>query len=208
MREIAPPFYTAVWELCRRGILRPGHRTFLMSSDGNAPENLYTITDFGRKWLSRTELDELSAIVPARFVELLHRFVPRYGGGFRSRAEQAVIAYHAQAYLAACAMCGAASESIMLAIASERFGADRVLTEYGRAGGRAKVRKMLVGSASATEQQRFDGYIGSIDYWRDESAHGRASDLGETEAFVALHSLLRFARYAAEAFPSEAKRKS
>ncbi|MGE0862502.1 MAG: hypothetical protein AB7P34_01270 [Vicinamibacterales bacterium] len=148
MRQIAAPFLTAAWELCRRGILRPGYNTFHISFSHTQPENVYSLTEFGKGWLQRTELADLAAIVPKRFVELLNGFVERFGPGYRSRAEQAVIAYHAQAYLAACAMCGAASESIMLALAIERFGEARVLQDYSRAGGRAKVRNMLVGQMS------------------------------------------------------------
>ena len=157
MAELAAPFLTAAWELCRRGILRPGHNTFLIAFNHTTPENVYTLTDFGREWLRRTELAELTAIVPKRFVELLNGFVARFGPGYRSRAEQAVMAYHAQAYLAACAMCGAASESIMLALAIERFGEVRVLQDYSRAGGRAKVRNMLVGNMSGADQKNSTG---------------------------------------------------
>jgi hypothetical protein len=39
-----------------------------------------------------------------------------------------------------------------------------------------------------------------LTYWRNEAAHGRASEIGETEAFTSLMLLLRLARFADETF--------
>ena len=54
--EISPHFYSAAWELCRRGIIRPGVRIMGEQStpDGSAG-NGYSITPFGRAWLSESD---------------------------------------------------------------------------------------------------------------------------------------------------------
>jgi hypothetical protein len=97
-------------------------------------------------------------------------------------------------------MCGAAAESILLALASERMKPEEVVETYSRAGGRAKVENVLIGKASDHVQREFRGFMVLLNYWRDEAAHGRASNISETEAFTSLMLLLRLARYADESF--------
>ena len=41
-----------------------------------------------------------------------------------------------------------------------------------------------------------------LKYWRDEAAHGPASNISEAEAFTSPMLLMRLARYADETFPS------
>src|SRR5438477_20949 len=49
MREISPVFYEAAWELCRRGIVRPGIRR---SGDQAVEEGGYSLTVGGRATLA------------------------------------------------------------------------------------------------------------------------------------------------------------
>lgn len=52
LEQLSSQFYNAAWELCRRGIIRPGIATYgnQATNDGNAG-NGYSITPFGQKWL-------------------------------------------------------------------------------------------------------------------------------------------------------------
>lgn len=80
------PFYDAAWELCRVGVLRPGHHApkgqgqiggGIFSGDG------YSITEFGAKWLADPE--RRTSADPSRIVgdiclileNLRHRFFPK-----------------------------------------------------------------------------------------------------------------------------------
>ncbi len=49
-KEIAPLFYAAAWELCRRGILRPGIRTYGVQEAGAFVDG-YSITPAGARWI-------------------------------------------------------------------------------------------------------------------------------------------------------------
>jgi len=52
--RISPPFYAAAWELCRRGIIRPGLSAFggQATEDGGSG-NGYSITPTGQDWLNK-----------------------------------------------------------------------------------------------------------------------------------------------------------
>jgi hypothetical protein len=97
-------------------------------------------------------------------------------------------------------MCGAAAESILLALAGEKRDPTVVLNMYQGPNGRTKVQNLLIGQADEHTKRAFDRYMSLLSYWRDEAAHGRASKIAEDEAFTSLLSLLRLARYADESF--------
>lgn len=139
--------------------------------------------------------------LPRRFLQLTGPFNARFGAGFKSRCEQAVRSYNGQAYLAACAMCGAASESIMLAIASERKPAEDVLVLYAGSQGRSRLKKLLLHDGKAHVIERFDRHFALLSYWRDDAAHGKDSALDEPDAFTALLALVRLAQFANDEFP-------
>lgn len=106
--DLSPHFYAAAWELCRRGIIRPGVRKMgeQDTQDGSAG-NGYSITPFGRTWLTESDRDDFVPTEPGRFAAMLKPFQSRLGPGFSERAQEAVRCYGAHAYLACCAMgCG------------------------------------------------------------------------------------------------------
>ena len=111
-------FYAPAWELCRRGILRPGVRAYgaQVTPEGSAG-NGYSITPFGRQWLAEADRDTFVPTEPEKFAKLLAQFRDRFGDRFQSRGQEAVRCYGAHAYLACCVMAGAAGESILLATA-------------------------------------------------------------------------------------------
>ena len=55
--------YAAAWDLCRRGILRPGVRAYnaQAAADG-ASGNGYSITPFGQQWLAESDRDDFADI--------------------------------------------------------------------------------------------------------------------------------------------------
>src|SRR5262249_35556513 len=117
--RISRPFLDAAWELCRRGIIRPGIKFWgQQATDDGASGNGFSITPFGRQWLAETgQMYEYIPVEPGRFGQLLGSYSVKFGQGYHERAQQALRCYGAHAYLACCAMCGAAAESITLAIA-------------------------------------------------------------------------------------------
>src|SRR2546429_8102017 len=105
--ELFPVFADAAWELCRRGILRPGVHAHQAQA---VPEGGFSVTKFGGTWLEENQEDTFVPTEPERFAELLTPYRDRFGAGFHERAQQVVRCYGAHAYLACCAMCGAAAE--------------------------------------------------------------------------------------------------
>lgn len=201
MDELSPHFLSAAWDLCRRGILRPGVRERrAQATQEGAGGTGYCLTPFGRRWLADATSEKIAALIPGRFVELLGRHTRRFGAGYTSRGSEAIRCYNAHAYLACCAMCGAAAESILLALASERQKPAAVIELYRRAGGRAKVQNVIIGGSPDHVKREFQGFMVLLSYWRDEAAHGKASAIQETEAFTSLMLLLRLARYGDETF--------
>jgi hypothetical protein len=193
-REISPSLYAAAWELCRRGIIRPGIKKHgeqaVEGSDG------YSITPFGKEWLSEENLDDFVPTEPERFAALLTKYKLKFGPGFHERSMQAVRCYGAHAYLACCAMCGAAAESIMLAAAIVKTGNEgQILKEYASASGRKKIEDVLIGKCKGDLQDAYRNNSSLLKYWRDEAAHGKVSNISDTEAYTSLALLLRFALF-------------
>ncbi len=194
-RPIWLAFHDAEWRLARMGVLRP---TQVDPRGTGSPPPLagYSYTAAGRAWLTGSELTFVSTD-PNRYAELLKNESSRLGPGFGQRAREAAACHQTSNYLACCAMCGAAAESALLAIAiAKTRDESEILRAYGRQNGRQNVVKIVFGRKPDNLQQRF---IGSafhlLAYWRDEAAHGRASDISELEAYHSLNLLLRLARY-------------
>lgn len=193
---LSPVFYDAGWELCRRGILRPGleHLHGQATSDG-ASGNGYSVSQAGRQWLASAGA-AVTVVQGGRLSQLFVTLAQRLGPGFLQRAQEAASCHWSGAYLACCAMCGAAAESILLAVAIARTNDEAtVLGQYRSAGGRRKVIDGIVGGLRAAIADPFRSATGLLGYWRDEAAHGTASSISEIEAHDALARLLRFAQF-------------
>lgn len=166
----------------------------LSSSGGDG----YSLTPFGEQWLREAggKYDYVPT-EPGRFAQMLDTFSHRFGQGYKERGQEAMRCYGAHANLACCAMCGAAAESIVLALAIEKIK-DRVAVEkeYFSTGGRGRIEKRLLGSVTKQIADQFRSYMDLLKYWRDNAAHGLASNIDDNEANTSLMLLLRFAQFA------------
>lgn len=197
LEQVSPVFYAAAWELCRRGILRPGVKFYgaQATADG-ASGNGYSITPFGKTWLSEADRDDFVPTEPERYGELLSRYKERFGRGYHERAQQAVRCYGAHAYLACCVMCGAAAESIVLSAAIRKNGdTDAVLRRYAGVSGRHQIENMLIGKSRKNLQDGYRSFATLLKYWRDEAAHGSASNIRDNEAYTSLALVLRLTMF-------------
>jgi hypothetical protein len=204
------PFYDAAWELARRGILRPA----AAAPDGQSAANHlgarvnaspffgdgYSLTAWGRTWVHAAVAERLlMPSDPGRITEVLHHFKTRFGDGYAQRAAEAVADWRAGNYLSACTMAGAAAESILIATAVAKIKDEsKVLAEYRGASGRGRVIKSVTGNVTSSVGDQFSNALGILSYWRDDSAHGRASSIGEIDAHEAISRLLRLARFTAD----------
>ena len=194
-----PTFVAAAWELCRRGVIRPGVRQLREQStdQGSAGEG-YSITPFGAQWASESDRDNFVPTEPQRFAQMLAPYVKRFGPGFHERAQEAVRCYGAHAYLACCALCGASAESILLAAAIAKRGEENVFKTYASAAGRSRVQTDLLAHVAEPLRQEFSNLSILLRYWRDEAAHGKPSGIADNEAYTSLALLLRLAKFVEE----------
>jgi len=195
--ELSRYFYAAAWELCRRGIIRPGVNVMgAQSTDDGSGGNGYSITPFGKQWIEEDDKDAFIPTEPGRFAEMLTPYKEKFGPAFYERAQEAIRCYGAHAYLACCTMCGAATESILLATAVTKEGDEKkVLAEYSTSRGRSRIENVVIGQAKDFVQREFRGYTVLLKYWRDEASHGKASNISDNEAYTSLALLLRFAMF-------------
>jgi hypothetical protein len=195
--HMMPMLYAAAWDLCRRGILRPGVRMYnaQATADG-AAGNGYSITPFGEQWLAESDRDDFVPTEPERFAQMLAPYRTRFGPSFQERAQEAIRCYGAHAYLACCTMCGSAAESILLATAIDKSDEATVLGQYNSSGGRGRIEKLLLGKAREELRREFSGYMTLLKYWRDQASHGKLSGIKDNEAYTSLALLLRFVIFA------------
>ena len=196
-RRLSPAFYAAAWDLCRRGIIRPGVRIMgAQATESGSSGDGYSVTPFGKQWLDEGIEDSYVPTEPGRFAELLKPHRDRYGPDFYERAQEAIRCYGAHAYLACCVMCGAAAEAILLAAAIAREGnEEKVLSTYNSSQGRSRVETMLLGQARERLKREIQGFLTLLKYWRDQAGHGAAANITDNEAYTSLALLLRFATY-------------
>ena len=187
-------FFNATWQMCMRGLLRPSaadqpYEYHRVAGDG------FSFTERGFKWFSEGEIDSI-ILSTSRMDQLLGGFVGRYGDGYGERVHQAVLCHSARAFLACCAMCGAAAESILLAIAIEKEQDEAsVLAKYKASSGRRAIEKIIFDGKRDGFIAPFKSGLELLKHWRDESAHGTATGYDDVEATVALNHLLRFAQH-------------
>ena len=196
-RAISPVFYEATWELCRRGIFRPGLKTIgLQATESGGSGDGYSITAAGRAWLEAADESNFVSTEPSRFAKIAARFRDQLGDGYFQRAQEAARSHFATAYLASCAMSGAAAESILLRVAIAKEADEKqVLQTYRSANGRKRVENLIVGQLRDPLASQFKSLMDLLKYWRDEASHGGVSDISEFEAYEAIARLLRLAHF-------------
>lgn len=182
---------SGLWQLCLRGILRPSVSNLnIQHCQERLPGASYSITEEGKRWL--TNSDNLHMLLASRsFAELLCSNSDRFGIAYKERVVEAVKCFDTGCYLACCSMCGAACESIYLALAVSKKGDEaEVLKRYRSSDGRKQLQNII-------EQNLPGGLIRSLKsgfevvaYWRDCSAHGEVTNLGRSEARACLNILL------------------
>jgi hypothetical protein len=193
LRELSPIFFEAAWELCRRGIVRPGVRR---SGEQAVEEGGYSLTVAGRVALEN--LDEATILIaqPGSLAATFNGYRRRFGDGFHQRAMEAIRCRNAEAWLACCAMVGAAAESVLLAIAiTKENDEEAVLRTYRSARGRQAVMNMIVGQANASMRNTLTTFAGIVSLWRDDAAHGQASPIETSNADEALRQLLHMCQW-------------
>jgi hypothetical protein len=193
MRELSPLFYEAAWELCRRGIVRPGVRR---TGEQAVEEGGYSLTVAGRAALQDLDAATILLAQPGSLAATLAGYQNRFGGGFHQRAFEAIKCRNAEAWLACCAMVGAAAESVLLALAIAKTGdEEQVLRTYRHARGRQAVLNLIIGQANAPMRNTLTTFAGIVSLWRDDAAHGQASPIGTANADEALRQLLHMCQW-------------
>jgi hypothetical protein len=195
VRELSPIFYEAAWELCRRGIVRPGVRR---AGEQAVEEGGYSLTAAGRAALENLDAATILIAQPGSLAATFNGYRGRFGDGFHQRAMEAIRCRNAEAWLACCAMVGAAAESVLLAIAISKEGdEEQVLRAYRGVRGRQAVLNIIVGQADAQRRNTLTTFASIVSLWRDDAAHGQASPIDTSNADEALRQLLHMCQWVA-----------
>jgi hypothetical protein len=92
-------------------------------------------------------------------------------------------------------MAGAACETILLAIGAAKIGEEKALQIYSGRDGRRLLIKQISMTLSSSLKQPIETAASILSYWRDNAAHGYATEISEFSAHDALSRLLRFAQF-------------
>jgi hypothetical protein len=196
-QEASGVFFEAAWELCRRGLLRPGVRA--ASTQGVNDGGGYSLTSQGALWLKDAEEAHFIALQPGALAAAFDRFREKFGDAYHQRTQEALRCRSAEAWLAACAMVGAAAESMLLALAVARTGNEEsVLRTYLGRDGRKATLNLITGQASRQISQPLSSGMALLSYWRDAAGHGQAAPISAPEAEQALRELLSLSQFASD----------
>jgi hypothetical protein len=196
-RDASGVFFEAAWELCRRGILRPGVRA--ISEQGVNDGGGYCLTSNGKEWLQGAAEEHFVALQPGALAAAFERYRSKFGAGYQQRTQEAIRCRSAEAWLAMCTMIGAAAESILLALAIAKNGdEDSVLRAYMARDGRKGVLNMLTNQAPAELSRALISGMSLLSYWRDTASHGQIAPISASEAEQALRELLSLSQFAAD----------
>lgn len=188
--KLFPLFVDGCWELCRRGILRPFPRD--RSGQGTTRGAGFSNTAFGRQWLQEKDFDDYVPTEPDRFAKMLEPYSHLFGKGFQERAQEAVRCYNAHAYLACCAMAGAAAETILVTVS------DTLLITRTKNEPITKTREKIISKSVTGIKERLIAYSDIVKYWRDEGMHHENWETRSEKAYISLAMLLRLAMFARE----------
>lgn len=198
-------YHRVCWELVSRGVLYPSptksspyrYGEFGPVVTGFSYSSSFRLTPQGEQWLE--EEDGIFNCLPTeygRFSQFLQSYTEKFGDGYEARSREAVSCYRHRLFLSCCVMCGASTESIILRIRIEQSGdPEQVVADYSAKNGLEKLLVALKHNQDGKTVKKMEDIRELISYWRNSSAHGESSNLGEVEAFTALLLLLRFAHY-------------
>jgi hypothetical protein len=165
------PFYDAAWELARIGVIRPGRvapKGQQMATNDFGDH--WSITEFGFQWLA--DASKRSYLDMSRLSEIFASFTSRFGPGFAQRAVEAVRTYRTGNYLSACAMVGAAAESVLLAVAiAKKSNEAEVLKMYQNSGGRSRVTAYVTGKSTPSVAPEMKNVQGGLKLSGDATPH-------------------------------------
>lgn len=186
--------------ICRLGILRPGRR--LKPDDGIGGR--FSLTKDGRQQLRAAAAHGLVAVAGSAIVSELEPHARLFGEAFIERVVDAVTSHGAGAHLACCAMCGAAAETVLLALAIALGGpVEAVMNEYRASSGRRALMRRIRNGLPSTASSQIESYAKPLDYWRDAASHGLPARVLSGTAFQNLQLVRQLANFVAELWPVE-----
>jgi hypothetical protein len=165
-----------------------------MGGPTSTEANGFSLTEVGRQWISKYDQEVPFPVDPGRFATLLISYGNRFGPAFKQRITEANGCYRTLNYFAACAMAGAACESILLTVGTAKIGEKALRTYTGRDGRRLLIKE-ITANLSSSLKQPIETAASILSYWRDDAAHGYVTEITEFSAHDALSRLLRFAQF-------------
>lgn len=154
------------------------------------------LTQAGREGLAKIDETALQILQPGALAQTLVVYSNRFGDGFLQKAQEAIRCRDCGAWLASCAMAGAAAEAVLLATAiAKRGDEEKALKEYLGVNGRRATINFIGGQLQGHMQEQLRIFAGIISLWRDDAAHGLLSVLTAANAEESLRQLLHMCQW-------------
>jgi predicted solute-binding protein len=87
-------------------------------------------------------------------------------------------------------MSGAATESALIAVAGVKNSEETIEKKRRGYEGYKEIQRLIC-KDTGIKVEALNGYCDVIKYWRDEASHVKETAISETQAYVALNTLLR-----------------
>jgi hypothetical protein len=188
--------FAAAWELCRRGLLRPGAKdAFAQATSDGQGGNGYSITPLGVAWLAESDPDRFVVAEPTFLAKRFESHRSKFGEGYHERSQEAARCYASNNFIACCAMTGAAAEAILLAVAFVGSEKGKVLESYKASQGRRRIENAFLTRLPDSAKAQARAGLDLLKYWRDDASHGDATGLSEGDAYISLLVLIRFSGF-------------
>ncbi len=198
--ELVPRIQDAVWELCRRGLLRPGNRSAgaLGTSGSTHDFQGFSLTQEGKEAVLNS--DDFIHTELGGYGALLEVYRTQFGDVFMQRAMEAARCFNGMTYFACCVMCGAAAEAILFQLAVSKSSEEEAAKKYKEYGGRKELIRMIVDDSTYTKG-KFEKLLDWFVEWRDLAGHASSEPIGSDEARLCLRELILFARFVRDSWP-------
>ena len=190
-------FMDAVWEIARRGIVRPSPKLGT-SSQSHYSSNRFSITEQGINWLKNGKKPFVFTTASA-YQDTLCRFQDRLGTNFLTWAREAAVCYQFNLYIATCAMSGTSGESILRHLHKVKFGEEQTVKIFKEKNSRNKTIDALA-QARNDIKNRLQSFNNKLSAWRNDSVHGDVPYMEDFHAYESLSALFSLAKYAHDNF--------
>lgn len=175
------------WALAQRGLLRPGAIRYQTGSSTQQEGMGYSLTQAGRDWLNAHPRAEVRVEDADHTRALLEKYGERFGPVFVTLAGEALQCYHAQCFLAACSVAGAAAEALARSVVEARSSQDH--------GGEPGSLALALSGLAPDVAEQVQTMLTALMQTGQQVTAGQVSRLDVNDAYLAIQRLVESAKW-------------